>query len=214
VDAEQRFWTARLRWRLRGAWMWPAFVALTVVDGVLLHLLPPVRLGLTEEGMTLPFAIIVATFGNLFLVGAVAPWIARRLAARAEHAPQGAVAAMPPGVRLDALRDRTGAVLLVLGLVGVLAAGLGSREVVVSDTNATTENAHVVKRYVERSGNPELIRNLDTADTIRLAKGYFRTCIALDDRSRHFCMFVDTNKKPAELKLDPSGVPNSDFRMP
>jgi hypothetical protein len=213
VDAEQRFWTARLRWRLRGAWMWPAFIALTLADGVVLHLLPPVRLGFTEEGMTLPFGIIAATFGNLFLVGAVAPWIARRLAERAERVPGETVASLPHGVRLEALRDRTGATLLVLGLVGVLAAGLGSRQVVVSDTNATTENAHVVKSYVVHSGNPELIRNIDTADTIRLAKGYFRTCLALDDRVRHFCVFVDTNKHPPELKRDPSGVANSELRM-
>ena len=31
----------RLRWRLRGAWLWPAFVALTIVDGVIGHMLPP-----------------------------------------------------------------------------------------------------------------------------------------------------------------------------
>ena len=35
-------WLSRFRWRRRGAWLWPAFVALTVVDAAIGHLLPPV----------------------------------------------------------------------------------------------------------------------------------------------------------------------------
>ena len=30
----------RLRWRLRGAWQWPVFAVLTVVDAVLIARLP------------------------------------------------------------------------------------------------------------------------------------------------------------------------------
>ena len=45
VDPEERFWPTRVRWRLRGAWMWPTFVALTLLDGLVLHLLPPVGTG-------------------------------------------------------------------------------------------------------------------------------------------------------------------------
>jgi hypothetical protein len=30
----------RLRWRLRGAWQWPAFVVLTVADAVIVARLP------------------------------------------------------------------------------------------------------------------------------------------------------------------------------
>ena len=29
----ERLWPARLRWRLRGAWLWPAFFGLTFIDG-------------------------------------------------------------------------------------------------------------------------------------------------------------------------------------
>ena len=34
---EDRIWTRRLRWRLRGARLWPTFAVLTVLDGLLLH---------------------------------------------------------------------------------------------------------------------------------------------------------------------------------
>jgi hypothetical protein len=204
VSSNERFWATRLRWRLRGAWMWPAFVALTLADGVLLHLLPPVRLGVRSDGMTVIFGIIVATFGNLFLIGVVAPWLARKLAARADSS-------VPRDVRLEMLRDRVGTALLAAGLLGVLAAGLGSRPVVVSETEATEENARAVKSFVEASGDRELIRNLETANTIKLGEGFFRTCIARDDRRRAFCLYVDTDKQPTEVRRDPSAQPNSDF---
>jgi hypothetical protein len=184
--------------------MWPTFVVLTVVDGLLLHLLPPVRLGLTQEGMTLFFGIIVATFGNLVLIGAVAPWLTRRLAARqAAHAPDR--------VRLEVLRDRVGTALLAAGLAGVVAAGLGSREVVVRETDSTQENARLVKSYVLHSGDAELIRNLETANTVRLGDGYYRNCVARDDRRHFFCLFIDTKHKPARVVKDPSAAPNSEY---
>src|SRR4051794_41846030 len=37
---EGSLWVTRLRWRMRGAWLWPAFIALTVAEGVALDLLP------------------------------------------------------------------------------------------------------------------------------------------------------------------------------
>src|SRR5690242_18833579 len=33
---------ARLRWRRRGAWLWPTFVVMTAADAVIGHELPPV----------------------------------------------------------------------------------------------------------------------------------------------------------------------------
>jgi hypothetical protein len=83
---------------------------------------------------------------------------------------------------------------------------------VVSETEDTEENARAVRDYVLGSGNEELVRNLETANTIRLAEGYFRTCIARDDRRRHFCLFVDTNEQPTDITRDPSAEPNSAYK--
>ena len=94
------------------------------------------------------------------------------------------------------LGDRVGTALLAVGVVGVIAAGLGNRQVVVSETDATERNAAAVSEYVAHSRSPELIRNKETANTYRVSEGYFRTCIARDDRRRHFCLFVDTKKNP------------------
>jgi hypothetical protein len=201
VNQEERFWPARLRWRLRGATMWPAFIALTLLEGVLLHLLPPIR-----TGVDLIPGILIATFANLILIGAVAPFLAGRIGARRPGPPA------PEQAAREVLVDRIGTGLLLAGLLGVLAAGLAARPVVVSETEDSEENARAVRAYVLRSGNEELVRNLETANTIRLADGYFRTCIARDDRRRHFCLFVDTNQRPADITRDPSAEPNSAYK--
>ncbi len=60
----------RLRWRLRGAWQWPAFVALTAVDAVLIARLP-----FQGEGADVIGAALVATFFNLLAVALVAPFL-------------------------------------------------------------------------------------------------------------------------------------------
>lgn len=201
----ERFWPSRLRWRLRGATQWPAFVVLTIVDGFVLDALPPV----STTGLNLIEGILIATFANLFLVGAAAPWLTRQLAHRRTQALAAAGAPAPTEPELDVLRDRVGTGLLIAGLLAVVVAGLGNRQVIVSETDATTANAKAVERYVERSGSDELVRNLETANTVRLGEDYFRTCIARDDRERYFCLFVDTKVDPPEVVRDPSAEPNS-----
>ncbi|MGH3993999.1 MAG: hypothetical protein ACRDSN_16260 [Pseudonocardiaceae bacterium] len=199
MDREERFWPTRMRWRLRGAWMWPTFIAITLLDGILLHRLPPVR-----TGVDLIPAILLATFGNLILIGAVGPWLARRIWKRRPAAD----AASPPRAQLEVLTDRLGTGLLVASVFGVLAAGLSARPTVIAETDAKEEAARAIHVFVQRSGNQELIRNEETAHAARLADGYFRICIARDDRERFACFFVDTNVEPAAIVRDPSAEPN------
>jgi hypothetical protein len=184
--------------------MWPTFVAITLLDGLLLHLLPPIR-----TGVDLIPGMLLATFGNLVLVGAVAPWLARRLWKRRAAAEPGA----PPRAQLEVLTDRVGTGLLLASVLGVLAAGLAARPLVVSETEDTERNANAFRRFVLARKSAELTRNLETANTIRLREDYFRTCIARDDRERFFCAFVDTSTDPARVQRDRSAEPNSAFKV-
>ena len=68
--------------------------------------------------------------------------------------------------------------------------------------------ANAVRSYVEAHGSREYLRNLETANTAKLADDYFRTCIADDARRRYLCLFVDTKKQPPEVVRDPSTLPN------
>src|SRR4029450_3745808 len=102
MDGAAPVWHRRLRWRLRGAWMWPTFLALTLVDGVLLVVLPPY-----EGGPPAVFpGVLLALFANLLAVAVVAPFAGRLLRRRrpdlprfiaTDHAgatPAGAIAAV------------------------------------------------------------------------------------------------------------------------
>jgi hypothetical protein len=199
VDRGERFWPARIRWRLRGAWMWPSFIAATLVDGLLLNKLPPIR-----EGYDLIAGILIATFVNLALIGAVAPWLARRIWKRRPAAEPGA----PPRAQLEVLSDRIGTALLVASVLGLLAAGLAARPVVVAETEEKERAAEELYRYVAGHGSKELRRNVEASDMQRLAAGYFRACVPHDDRESWTCFFLDARGEDTELTRDPSGLPN------
>ena len=174
--------------------MWPAFAIFTIGDGLLLHYLPPNR-----TGVRLVPGIIIASFANLFLIGVVANWIARRLVARERQVHRHERRdPLPPEVILD----RSATILLSLAAIGLFVAGLGNRPVIVSETNATHEAAVRAQNFVEARGTPEAKANLQDANTRRLAEGYFRVCVNLNNRAKAFCMFVDTNKNTVVRDLD------------
>jgi len=194
VSTAERFWTRRLRWRLLGAWRWPAFAFFTVVDGILLHTLG------TGVRFNLPVSLILASFGNIALL--VAADLIARFGAR-QRAAQGVEDA-----HLEVVIDRGGIALLAIGAVGLAASGIATHHLIVSETNATTANAHAVENWVSRYGAATYRRNLETANTAKLGPGYFRTCIADDARRRFLCLFVDTKKTPPQVVRDPSTEPN------
>jgi hypothetical protein len=206
VPVEERFWTHRLRWRLRGAsWLWPAFGLAVLVDAAILHYLPPVGSEQqinAPEGLNLIGDLIVAGFTNLFLVAVIAPWLAKRVAAR--PAPEGEL--QPP---YDLQYGRIAAIMMAVAAFGLVVVGLGNRPLIVSETKATETNARLVQLYVMNHGSAEMKRNLETANTARLASDFFRTCIANDHRTRYWCFFVDTKVDPAKLSVDHDTRPNS-----
>ena len=189
-----------MRWRLRGAWQWPAYALLTLLDAVIVHELPPVR-----EGVDFVPALIVSSFANLFLMGAIAPWFGRRLAER-EHATDGN--GIPLAVRAEVLKDRSAAVLLVVATIGLLAAGLGNHPEVVADTEDVEDAIDLLQDYVAAHAPPEIQRNIEIVNTDRLEEGYFRMCINYDERDRAWCVFVNVKAEPPTVIRDPSEIPN------
>lgn len=201
MERSEQLWARRLAWRLRGAWMWPAYAVLTVVDAWILHELPP-----ATADIRFVAGLIIASFANLFLMGAIAPWLARRLARR--DARDG----VPFEVRAEVLKDRTAAVLVGVATLGMLATGLASRPLNVNETEKLERNAELFREFVYAEAPHEIVRNIDTANTIRLEEGYFRTCVNYDDRARVWCAFVDVDAEPPVIRRDPSTIPNQEFK--
>jgi len=208
VGSDERFWARRLRWRLRGATQWPVFVLVTLLEGLILDALPPIAF----RDMDFVLGVLIATFANLLLIGVGAPLLAKRLIARRPASQPEA--AGPAEVEREVLQDRIATVLLAAGLGATLVSGLANRPVIVSETEATEENARAVREFVNGSNSEELRRNIETANTVRLSDGFFRTCIARDDRRRFVCVFVDTRDEPTRIRRDSSEEPNSALTQP
>ncbi len=187
----------RARWRMRGVWTWPTFGALTLLDALVMHLVPPI-----QGGFDFIPALIVASFGNLFLVGAVAPWLAGRLVVRDQ---------LGGGTTpREVFADRASVWLLLAGLTALVATGLGNREVVVTPTARLERLTTAVAAYVKAHAPAEVQRNVQTANTAPLeADGFFRVCVALDDRTQAWCMFVDASRTPVTIKPDGDRRPNA-----
>ena len=194
----EALWRSRLRWRMRGAWQWPAFAVALVVDTVLLSRLPIAG----DQGPD-PFpALLLAGFFNLIVVAVGAPlagaWLRRRRRTL-------------PKVVAD---DRAGTVLLV-GLAGVLLVlGLAHRPAVREERDAVTAQARQARAFVLAQAPRPFRANVDRMDTWKQGPGLYRTCVPGPDPRRDFCVLVTTDQSPPGVTRDPDQRPNATVAGP
>jgi hypothetical protein len=209
VSTADRFWTRRLRWRLIGAWRWPLFLVLTIVDALIVKWLPPTG----SRAMFFP-ALFLSAFANLFLIGAIAPWLARRMAARqGQQRPPSPT--FPPANHLELLTDRIASIVLIVAAAGLLIAGAGNHKVVVAATDRLARGGEAARDFAIAHGPSEDIKRNAREANINSHEleqnGLFRMCIPYDDPTRAYCMYVDAAKKPPGVKPDGDSRPNGAF---
>jgi hypothetical protein len=185
----------RLRWRLRGAWMWPVFVAATAADAVLLHTLP-----IATDGIGVVPALLLSGFLNLFVVAVVAPLSGRLVRRRRPDLPK-AVAA-----------DYAGATLLAAVAVLLLVGGLLHHPAVERAERDLRVQGAAARAFLLTAAPPAARSRLGAANTIRLADGFYRTCVPEGRPRRAFCVFVRTNQNPPVVRADPDRSPNAEYR--
>ncbi len=179
----------RLRWRLRGAWQWPTFAALTVADAVLL-----VRLPFQGEGIDVAGALIAAGFINVLALALLAPLGGLLLRRRRRDLP------------FLIARDYAGTTLLVVAFAGLLTGGLLHRSVL-RDERADRAAVYVaVHRYVVRA-RPEFTAGLAYMSTRKLEDDHYRACVDRPD-DMPICLFVNTDQSPPGITRDPAREPN------
>ena len=198
MEGVERVWHRRLRWRLRGAWQWPAFLALTLVDAVLLVLLPPYD-GAPEHLFP---GVLLAGFANLLAIVVLAPPLGRAAA------PPPARPAAPRGVelrrRLAASRRSPRCWRPPAWCTGRPCRPRTARQQAV----AAAMHAYVVEQA------PEHRDSLGAVDTIRIDHDYYRACIPGDDARHWFCLFVTTDQHPPGVTRDTEEVSNSEAYRP
>jgi hypothetical protein len=182
---ESVFWP-RLRWRMRGAWQWPAFGVLTLADAVLVARLP-----FHGDGPDVLGAVLFAGFVNLLVVAVAAPLAGMLVRRRRPDLP-----------RLVA-RDYAGTALLVLVFAALAAGGLAHR------AGLRAENAD--RRAAVAATHAYVVTQApafrSAPDIVRLENDLYRTCV-YGPEPRPLCLFVDTAQTPAGVTRDPSREPN------
>ena len=191
----ERVWARRLRWRMRGAWQWPAFAALTLLDAVLLTRLP-----FYDEGPgTFVAGVLVAMFFNLLAVAVVGPLLGLRLRRRRPDLP-----------RVIASDYSSTAVLVVMSAL-LLAGGLLHRPAVAAERADVAAEAGSTRDFVVRQ-EPGYRNGLASMDAMRVEEDLYRSCVPGPDPQRWLCLFVTTDQSPPGITVDPDRAGNLAYR--
>ena len=181
----------RLRWRLRGAWLWPAFFGLTLVDGILITLLPPY--GWTPPGLV--GGILLAGFANLLLLAAVAPLAGYLLRKRRGD--------LPRTVAFDSAATALFCALTAVIVIG----GILHRPAVAAHEDDAAALSAAVHAYVMAEA-PEWADGLEQVSVREYAPEVFRACVPGADPTKALCLIVDTDRRPARVTRDDSMQPD------
>ena len=189
----ERVWASRLRWRLRGAWLGPLLVVLTLLDALLLHWRP-----LAGDGRTDPVAaLLLASFLNLVAVAALAPLLAVALRRVRRDEP------------LVVAHDRAGVALVLLVTAGLLAGGLLHHGTVVRDARALADAHARAIGWIGTYAPAAFRRHVAMAETVAVVPGrLFRTCAPDPASGRAWCVVVRAH---GGIRRD-GGTPNALFQ--
>jgi hypothetical protein len=188
-------WLVRLHWRRRGAWLWPVFVTMTVVDAGIGHALPPVG-----ESQSVPAAALGGLVLNLLGV---------LLLSR----PVGAVLRrVRPDLPSVVARNYGGTGVVLAVSAAVLSAGLAHHASVVSAENALRDATARAEAWMGDRAPAEFRRNVQQLNTYAIQPGsVYRTCAPSADRSRSYCVIVRTHLPFARSVRFAGYEPNSVF---
>jgi hypothetical protein len=192
VERQDRsVWLTRTRWRMRGAWLLPAFVVFTVAEGIALELLPISGEG---PGGVVP-GVLLAGFANLIAVATLAPLAGRRLRRRRPDLPR---------IIAD---NYAGTALLCVIAAGTLALGLVHRPRVLAEQADHGAVAGAVHDYVIAQA-PAYRPGIGSAEAVRVDDELYRACVPGPDPKRWLCLFVNTRQRPAGVAVDSDRVPD------
>jgi hypothetical protein len=183
---DESLWRSRLRWRWKGALQWPAFVALCLLDAVLLGVLPIAG----DGGTGFVPAFLLAMFFNLVAVALIGPAAAVVLRRRRPDLPKVIA------------QDHAGTAALVLVTLGFLGLGLLHAPARHEAEHDLAAQAQAASRYVSTRAPEPYRSHARSMTTLKLDDELYRTCVPGDDPDRWFCLFVSTRESPPGIDVD------------
>jgi hypothetical protein len=184
----------RLRWRLRGAWLWPSFVVATLAEMALLHQLP-----VQGDSTRWISGLLVAGCLNLIAVvvlGGPGGMVLRR---------------RRPDLPKVVATDYAGTAALAIVALGLGIAGAVHRPHVAERRAAFGRQLLAVHRWVTQHGDAYANAHLSQADSVVVDEQLFRTCVPGRDPKRWLCLIVDTSVSPPAVRRDPNREANARF---
>jgi len=193
VHEKRRSWR-RLRWKLRGAQLWPAFVAVTALEMALLHWLP-----LTGARTDWLPALLLAGCLNIIavaLLGGVGGLVLRR---------------RRPDLPKVVADNYAGTVALAAVALTFVGFGIAHRPAIADERVAFAAQELAVARWVDAHGDAFTRAHVHEATTLHVDTDLYRTCIPGPDPRRWTCLIVETSSSSPHVTRDPNQESNASF---
>jgi hypothetical protein len=170
----QSAWLARLRWRQRGAWLWPTFVVTVLLDGVIVHELPMIGDRQSVYGGLLA-GLILNVLAVLFC-SRPGGMLLRRV--RPD---------LPDGVA----RNYAGAAAVLVVSAGILGIGLLHRSTILDRQRMLDDVVARAEAYIGDRAPAAFRVNAAHTDTFTIQAGsVYRTCVPSSNGRRTYCVIV------------------------
>lgn len=184
----------RLRWKLRGAQLWPTFALVTLLEMPLLHWLP-----LTGDRTGLLAALLLAGCLNIIAVALIGGLGGVALRRRRPDLPK---------VVADNYAGTGALAAVAIAFVGF---GIAHRPAIADEHVAFGEQKAAVQRWVQAHGDGVARAHVDAATTLQIDVDLYRTCVPGLDPRRWLCLIVETAPSPPQVTRDPNHESNASF---
>jgi LPXTG-motif cell wall-anchored protein len=173
--------------------MWPSFVVLSVLDGLIVHWLP-----LTGDRQSAASGWVGGLFLGLVGIAAGAPILGFGLRRLRQDMPKVVA------------RDYAGTILVAAVTLMFLVVGLAHHAQVSSDGRALEDAVARAEAYIGDRAPAEFRTNLVSAHTYEIEPGsLYRTCVRNRSGARAFCVVVNRRRPFATSVTFAGSEPNS-----
>jgi hypothetical protein len=167
-------WIARARWRWRGAWLWPAFVATALLDGLIATWRPFIGERQSIAGGLLA-GLILNLLAVLFLSRGVGLLLRRQR----------------PDLPVMVARNYAGTCVVLVVSACLAAAGLARHGAIVARQRALADAVVRAEGFIGDHAPATFRANARRTDTFTIEAGaVYRTCVPSQDGQRSYCVIV------------------------